>query len=54
MEKNDDDKELRHVVVHLKWPIGLREIGWAMWWLMLGTCLGLSLHNFARAWRGLY
>ncbi len=47
----DRDKDRRPIHVHLEWPDELRVLGWAMWWLLLGVCLGISLDHFVHTWR---
>jgi hypothetical protein len=47
----DRDKDRRPIHVHLEWPDELRVLGWALWWLLLGVCLGISLDHFVHTWR---
>lgn len=43
MAENDDkDKRIR---VQLELPPEIRAFGWALWWLTLGFCFGIAVHN---------
>jgi hypothetical protein len=45
MEKRDDDDDDRRIRVRLELPFDLRAVGWAIWHLLLGFCLGMAVHN---------
>lgn len=33
--------------VKIEWPFDVRALGWALWHMLLGFCLGVAVHNLA-------